>query len=63
MAGTTFKVMKAKKINGSDKKIWNQIGTVIIREGGKNGALFLNWLEGDFALFAKDRADAPESAE
>ena len=58
MAGTTFKVMKAKTINGSDKRIWNQIGTVIIREGGKNGALFLNFLDGDFALFVKDRDDA-----
>ena len=63
MAGTTFKVMKAKTINGSGKKIWNQVGTAIIREGGKNGALFLNWLDGDFALFVKDRADAPASAE
>jgi hypothetical protein len=47
MAGTIYKVMKAKTVNGNDKKIWNQVGTVIISEGGKNGALFLHFLDGD----------------
>ena len=63
MAGTIYKVMKAKTVDGSDKKIWNQVGTIIIREGGKNGALFLHFLDGDFALFLKDEADKRDTSE
>ena len=63
MAGTIYKVMKAKTVNGNDKKIWNQVGTVIIREGGKNGALFLHFLDGDFALFLKDDAEKQDGSE
>ena len=55
MAGTTYKVMKAKAMN-SGKTAWHQIGTVVIREGGQNGVLFLTWLEGDYPLFLKDEA-------
>jgi len=58
----TFNVTKAKK-DGSGKTIFQQVGTVVIREGGEGGVLYLSWLDGDFALFKKDPKKAPAPGE
>ena len=60
---TTLKVMKKKNIGG-EKTAWYQVGIVKIRENG-NGSLYLNFLDGDFALFPPregDKADAESPA-
>ena len=56
---TMFNVTKVKT-GKNDAKIYSTVGTAIIHESGKTGVLFLNWLDGDFALFPKDRPEQDE---
>ena len=52
--GTTYNLKRVKPGNGDGKKFYLDVGKVIVHEGGKTGALFLNHLDGDFALFRQD---------
>ena len=58
MANTTYTVKKAKK--QGDKTYYQEVGKLLIREGGKNGVLFLHHLDGEFPVFAKDNKPEPE---
>ncbi len=58
MANTTYTVKKAKK--QGEKTYYQEVGKLIIREGGKNGVLFLHWLDGEFAVFAKEAKASSE---
>ena len=49
----TFNVKK-KHTSKSGGAIYKDVGTLIIRDDAKGGVLYLNHLEGDFVLFAKD---------
>jgi len=52
MANTTYTVKKAKKLG--DKTVYQEVGKLLIREGAKNGVLFLHFLDGEYAVFAKE---------
>ena len=52
--------MKKKHTTKSGVVIYKEVGTVVIRDSGKNGVAYLNWLDGEFALFLKDAKDEPE---
>ena len=52
MANTTYTVKKAKKLG--DKTFYQEVGKLLIREGAKNGVLFLHFLDGEYAVFAKE---------
>jgi hypothetical protein len=56
MANTTYTVKKAKK--QGDKTFYQEVGKLLIREGAKNGVLFLHFLDGEYAVFAKEPKDA-----
>ncbi len=62
----TFNVKK-KHISKAGGAIYKDVGTLVIRDNGKTGVLFLNHLEGEFALFAKEEkektSDTPAAAE
>jgi hypothetical protein len=59
MANTTYTVKKAKKVG--EKAFYQEVGKLLMREGGKNGVLFLHHLDGEFAVFLQEPRDA-ESA-
>ncbi len=59
MANTTYTVKKAKK-NQGDKTFYQEIGKLLIRESGKNGVLFLHFLDGEFAVFVQEPKARPE---
>jgi hypothetical protein len=50
--GTTYTVKKVKM--QGEKKYYQEVGKVLIRESGENGVLFLHFLDGEFALFAQE---------
>jgi hypothetical protein len=56
MANTTYTVKKAKK--QGDKTFYQEVGKLLIREGAKNGVLFLHFLDGEYAIFAKEPKEA-----
>lgn len=62
MSGSTSFTAKKAKVGKDNKTYYQEVGTVIIREDGMSGVLFLNHLDGDYALFKKepkeDRGDA-----
>ncbi len=61
MANTTYTVKKVKK--QGDKTYYQEVGKLILRESGKNGVLFLHWLDGEFAVFLQEPKDAkPEQS-
>jgi hypothetical protein len=44
MASTTYVIKRAKK--QGDRTFYQEVGKLLIREGGKNGVLFLHFLDG-----------------
>ena len=61
------KILKVKKVktDGEGAKRYYEVGTLILRPTG-NGTLFLNFLDGDYAVFPKieaEEAGGGESAE
>ena len=59
MANTTYVIKRAKK--QGDRTYYQEVGKLLIREGGKNGVLFLHFLDGEFAVFAKEPKEAPQN--
>ena len=45
--------MKKAKKQG-DKTFYQEVGKLLIRETGKNGVLFLHFLDGEFAVFMQE---------
>ena len=37
-----------------EKSFYQEVGKLFIREGGKNGGLFLHFLDGEFAVFMQE---------
>jgi hypothetical protein len=60
MANTTYTIKKAKK--QGDKTFYQEVGKLLIRESGKNGVLFLHFLDGEFAVFVQEPKARPEGA-
>ena len=60
MANTTYTVKKAKK--QGDKTFYQEVGKLLIREGAKNGVLFLHFLDSEYAVFAKEPTEAKPDA-
>lgn len=51
----TIKKEKLVEKEGEEpRKYYHEIGTLLIRDGGQNGALWLHHLDGEFALFLKE---------
>jgi hypothetical protein len=44
-----------------EKTFYQEIGKLLIREGGKNGVLFLHHLDGECAVFLQEPRDAEGS--
>lgn len=53
---TTFDVKKVKT-DKAGKKHFQAIGTALVRPDGRAGVLWLNWLDGEFALFKRTAKD------
>jgi len=51
---TLYAVRKAKKGKAEADTFWADVGTLLVRDSGQNGVLFLNHLDGEFAVFLKD---------
>lgn len=49
-----FAIRKAKKGKTEGEVFWADCGTLLLRASGKNGVLFLNHLDGEYAVFLKD---------
>jgi hypothetical protein len=47
-----FTVLKARPAQGDEARP-RKVGRLILREGGENGVLFLNWHDGEFAVFER----------
>jgi hypothetical protein len=59
--GTVFNVRKVKK-DKEGKDRYYTVGTVFIRDNGEGGALFLDFLDGEFPLFKRAPKEAPAPA-
>jgi len=55
-AHKVFNVVRVETYQDGDeeKKRYHDVGTVLIRENGKNGALWLNMFDQDYALFLRE---------
>ena len=60
MANTTYTVKKAKK--QGEKTFYQEVGKLLIREGGKNGVLFLHHLDGEFPVFLQEPREPSKEA-
>lgn len=49
---TTFNVVKAKD-SATGKRTWHQVGTLVLEDSEDPGSLTLNFLDGDYAVFAR----------
>jgi hypothetical protein len=57
---TTFNVKKVKTDKAGNQH-YQAIGTVLFRSDGKTGVLWLNWLDGEFALFKQTAKEDPSA--
>ena len=53
--------VKKEKVGRDGKKHYQDVGTALIRGGSKTGVLWLNHLDGEYALFARDRQEVSTS--
>ena len=60
MANTTYTVKKTKK--QGDKTFYQEVGKLLLRESGKNGVLFLHFLDGEFAVFAQEPRESTQES-
>jgi hypothetical protein len=59
MANTTYTVKRVKK--QGDKTFYQEVGKLLIRESGKNGVLFLHFLD-EFAVFVQEPKAKPDGS-
>ena len=41
---------------------YQEVGKLLFRESGKNGVLFLHFLDGEFAVFAQEPRDSAQES-
>lgn len=55
-----FNVVRVEKYTdkeGKEQQRYLDVGTVLLRENGENGVVWLNHLPGEFALFLREKKD------